>query len=276
MKRTKYAVLMVMGVLMLFILPGKCNMAMAATILPTDVTTAAAGNEMIGLEGSYATDVQAAIDLVNKYRLEACTKGYPDPRNKSRALTKSDYVPVKWSSDLEYIARIRAAEASIYESHTRPNGKSGLSMVSTNGVDSFAEVLAWGGNTISASVKMWYSEKSTWIEQGDGVTGHYTSMISPNTTYMGMANFNGTGAGEFTNNDWVNFGNYGNKIILDETPLPIAENVIQTVEVPKARLSALKPKITTKITDGKTGSVSLDYTYDGSKSNLFRRYYMEL
>ena len=132
--------------------------AQAAQILPTNITTAEEGNALVGVEGSYATDVKEAIKLVNKYRLEACEKGYPDPRDHERKLKKSDYVPIKWSAELEYIARIRAAEANIYESHTRPNGKSCFTISASNGVDAYAEVLAWGGDTIVSAIN------TGWIE----------------------------------------------------------------------------------------------------------------
>ena len=165
--------LCLLSLLVILGLPMAKMTAEAATkVLPTDVTTAGEGNALVGVEGSYATDVKETIKLVNKYRLEACEKGYPDPRDPDRKLTKSDYVPIKWSSDLEYIARIRAAEANIYEDHTRPNGKSCFSITTPNGVDSYSEVLAWAGSTIVNSVTMGYCEKSDRVKQTKGaITG---------------------------------------------------------------------------------------------------------
>ena len=125
MKRERiFIALWMLSLLVILGLPMAGITAQAAKILPTNITTAEEENALVGVEGSYATDVKEAIKLVNKYRLEACEKGYPDPRDPERKLKKSDYVPIKWSAELEYIARIRAAEANIYESHTRPNGKS--------------------------------------------------------------------------------------------------------------------------------------------------------
>lgn len=101
----------------------------------------ASGTIVLGVKGSYIADIQAALDRINEIRKEACNEGVQDPRNPSRRLTSSDYVPIKWSSDLEYIARIRAAEASVYIEHTRPNGSSCWTVKSPDGEQSWGEVL---------------------------------------------------------------------------------------------------------------------------------------
>lgn len=116
---------------------GNINWGSSDSILPTDVTTASDGCALLGVKGSYITDMQAALDRVNAIRKEACEEGVPDPRNSSRKLTSSDYVPIKWSSDLEYIARIRAAEASLVLAHTRPNGTRCFTLNSPNGIRSY-------------------------------------------------------------------------------------------------------------------------------------------
>ena len=107
----------------------------------------------VGLHGSYINDVQNAINRVNAIRKEACNEGVPDPRNSSRNLTPSDYVPIQWSHDLEQVARLRAAEAALNVSHTRPNGKSCFSVtfpgIKTTGN---SEVLAWNWNKNMVSV----------------------------------------------------------------------------------------------------------------------------
>lgn len=72
---------------------------------------------LVGLKGSYLASADAALKRINEIRKEACKQGIQDPRDPNRKLTMSDYVPVKWSSDLEYIARVRAAEASVYMDH---------------------------------------------------------------------------------------------------------------------------------------------------------------
>ena len=91
--------------------------ASAKPVLNTDVTVPSAGNVLIGMEGTYANDIKAALDLVNQYRREACNNGYPNPVD-GKKLTPSDYVPMQWSAGLEYLARIRAAESSQTIAHT--------------------------------------------------------------------------------------------------------------------------------------------------------------
>ena len=58
--------------------------ASAKPVLNTDVTVPSAGNVLIGMEGTYANDIKAALDLVNQYRREACNNGYPNPENGKR------------------------------------------------------------------------------------------------------------------------------------------------------------------------------------------------
>ncbi len=35
----------------------------------------------------------------------------------------------------------------------------------------------------------WYNEKTDWVDKTGAVTGHYTSMINPDITYIGVASF---------------------------------------------------------------------------------------
>ena len=92
------------------------------TIFPTYKNeTPASGCIVVGMIGRYNADIQDAIDRINEIRLEACKEGVPNPSNPSKKLTRSDYVPIKWSAQLESVARVRAAEASIRIDHTRPS-----------------------------------------------------------------------------------------------------------------------------------------------------------
>ena len=173
------------------------------TILETDVSAPSTGCTMFGVYGTYYVDAQNALDRINEIRKEACTAGnVPDPRNTSRMLTASDYVPIKWSTDLERIARIRAVEGGLCfgfvgSGHNRLNGK-GLSTVKYNGVSTYAEVLAynWNKGNLVSGINQWYGEKSDWVKQtSDAVTGHYTSMIDPDNTYVGLGDFYTTASG---------------------------------------------------------------------------------
>ena len=155
------------------------------------------GNVLINLSGTFASGYQQAwVDQINQYRLEACQNGYPNPQNPSRALTMDDYVPVAWASSLEEMAMLRAAESSLTMYHFT------LIPVLAGGSYDFSiwrrdYGLAFGNETIawSSPVSAWYSERDIWVNQGSGETGHYTSMISPSTRYVGIAGFNGTYVG---------------------------------------------------------------------------------
>ena len=146
----------------------------------------------VGISGSYINDINNAINRVNAIRKEACDQGVWDPRNSSKKLTSKDYVPIQWSHELEEVARLRAAEASMTISHTRPNGKSCFTVSST--VSSSSEVLAWNfTKTMVYGINQFYGEKSDWVNKTSGaVTGHYTSMINPNNKYMGLGCFYAT------------------------------------------------------------------------------------
>ena len=96
------------------IVPANVAEAKTQTVLETNVTEASEGCTLVGVYGSYFAQAKEALAKINEIRKEACEAGnIRDPRNSGRYLQPSDYVPLKWSSDLEYIARIRAAEAGI-------------------------------------------------------------------------------------------------------------------------------------------------------------------
>ena len=160
----------------------------------TDVNTASDGYEIVLLGGTFKyLTKEEILARINEIRLEACKEGVWDPRNPSRTLTEADYVEIKWSSDLEWIAQTRAAEATVHMDHTRPNDKNWYS-VSYNAITSNAEDLAWNSTAnILGGINQWYEEKSDWVSQNSGaVTGHYTSIINPRYTYIGIGAFKPT------------------------------------------------------------------------------------
>lgn len=228
-------------------------------ILPTDVKSASSGCTMLGLEGSYITEIDAAISRINEIRKEACKEGLKNPAT-GKPLTSSDYVPIKWSSDLEYIARIRAAEASLTMAHARTNGASGndiFTLKSPNGIHSFEEVLAWNfSKTMQEGIEQWYEEKEYWIKNNVEEAGHYESLIDPTNLYVGLATFysdttyypNST-AGEFCGN------NYGT---LDESHGKAYEDCIQILEVHTNACSFNYDFYnTTSVNAGKSKSIAL-------------------
>lgn len=228
---------------------GNINWGSSNATLPTDVTTAKTDRMFLGIKGSYITDMQNALNRINAIRKEACDEGIKDPRNESRNLTSSDYVPIKWSSDLEYIARIRAAEASVYRQHIRLNGYDAFAIYSPNGVRSWGEVLAWNtSRTFLQGIEQWYREKKDWVGNTGKVTGHYTQMIDPDNIYVGLATFinpnagySTTTAGEFTSQRNLDYSQGTSGAVLDESAGPAIDNCIQTVEVKTDKITASMP-----------------------------------
>lgn len=234
----------------------------AKEILPTNVTTASSGCTLVGVEGSYLSQAQEALNRINAIRKEACDEGVPDPRDSSKNLSSSDYREIKWSSDLEYIARIRAAEASLTVAHARPSNAAGDSLSafevkSPNNKQSCAEVLAWNYNrTMVSGIELWYGEKADWVNQKSGaVTGHYTSMIDPDNNYVAIAEFINENA-PYPN---TVSGEFSNKTGLDETKDVAKTDIIQTVEILNSKLSASLSLKTATLEAGATTTASIDF-----------------
>lgn len=198
-------------------------------ILPTDVKVASKGCSLVGVEGKYVVEAKQAVARINEIRLEACKKGYPNPDNPSKKLSMKDYVEIKWSSELEYIAKLRAAEASVYTDHTRPNGKSCFSLQSPNKVWCTSEVLAWNySDSMINGINQWYGEKKDWVKQNtNAVTGHYTSMIAPSNIYVGLGCFCSDDAAYYN----TTAGRFSDEQNLDTKPSKSQDNIIQTIEV---------------------------------------------
>lgn len=204
----------------------------SAAVRDTDVSDAAAGNAIVGVKGKYESiKATKILDRVNEIRKEACKKGYRNPVTGEK-LTMDDYVEIKWSSTLEWIASIRAAESTVLGAHVRPNGESCFT-VTKDGEQSWGEVLAWNYDGMMQGIEQWYGEKNDWVNQNtDAVTGHYTAMISPNSRYIGVAAFASADGG------WIGVaGEFSSRNPGTEKKLKLKENVIQKVEVTKASFS---------------------------------------
>lgn len=224
----------------------------AKDVLPTNKTTASEGCTFVGVEGEYITDAQNALKLINEIRYEACEEGvwkmdiYGNPTTEK--LTLSDYKPIKWSSALEYIARIRAAEATVILAHERPNDENFFtSTLTSNGQKSYSENLAWnGGKSMLSGIEQWYKEKSDWVNKTGKTTGHYTSMINPDYNYVAVATFYNPDAA-YKN---ATSAEFSHKKGLDETMNEMAGECIQTLEVKDSYLSLKLPVNNTSIKAG--------------------------
>ena len=203
------------------------------TILPGQTDEPSDGCEWVAVYGDFGSNAAEALARINEIRLEACREGVPDPRNSSRRLTEADYVPIKWSTELEKMARLRAVEALFIFGHERHNGKD--IWTAAYGVRSYGEVIAWNGSiSLVPGVNQWYGEKNSWVNQvEDAVTGHYTQMINPNNKYVGVGLFkaSGTVSGSATVGEYTSYGSG-----LSEEYLPAYTGVYQKFDVLKSYL----------------------------------------
>lgn len=234
--------------------------AVASSVRPSDVNKAGSGNALVRVSGTFEYVSKTKIlKRINAIRKEACTKGYINPATGQK-LKSSDYVPIKWSSNLEWIAQLRAAECTINEAHTRPNGKTCFS-IKRNQMQSWAENLAWNYSGLTQGIEQWYGEKEDWVNQNsNAVTGHYTSMINPNYRYIGIGSFQRASggwygiAGEFSSS---NSGSQGKS--------KLKGKATQTVEVSKNSIANAKIDAPAKIKlkKKKNLSVSCSINYAG-------------
>lgn len=204
-------------------------------ICQTDVTTASEGCTIVGIRGKYIADAKKIVDRINEIRYEACNEGVENPATGDK-LTPNDYVPIKWATELERIARVRAAEATVKVAHERPNGKNCFSVISDNVFMGVAENLAWNfSENVLQGIEQWYGEKSDWVNKTNGVTGHYTSMINPKYTHVGMGVFSSI-YGTWPTSVCARFGVAGD---IDETTMASNNNnCIQLIEVQNNMLGA--------------------------------------
>ena len=241
-------------------------------ILETDVASASNGCTMLGIYGSYYSQAQEALDKLNEIRKEACEAGnIPDPRDPSRMLTSDDYKPLRWSRDLESIARIRAAEAGISfnfmaSGHDRPSDKDTFSL-SFHGVSSNCEDLAYcWGKSMTEGVMLWKSEQKDWVDQNlSNETGHYTSMINPKYNYVGLGDFYSEAA-PYPNTVADEFST---RTGLNETMQDVQTDVIQKVEISnkyiKENFLDGADTINTEQTSSLTAKVRLERTRSNGK-----------
>lgn len=234
--------------------------AQAITVRKTDVGTASEGNVLIGVTGKYENvSKDKILKRINEIRKEACKKGYVNP-STGKKLTEKDYVAIKWSSELEWIAQLRAAEATVNENHTRPNGKDPFS-VQYKGQQTWAENLAWNYSGLMEGIEQWYGEKEDWVKQNAyAVTGHYESLIDPKHKYVGLGCFVRTSGG------WYAIaGEFSFQDDLDETKSSLSGKKMQTMEVMSSSVGAAKVQApsTIKLGQAKTASVVQKIKYPG-------------
>ena len=167
------------------------SVLLAVLLLGGMVPLAAAAEEAqtvtVSVKGTYIPPkMEAVLERINAIRQEAMG---------------DSYTPLEWSADLETAARLRAAEASVSFSHTRPNGQSWDTVFAeADAQNGKAENLAWnaGDETTDAmqqAVELWYAEKAAYEkDKNDPSAGHYAALIDPTYKTIGIAAFQGEGS----------------------------------------------------------------------------------
>ncbi|MBQ5954945.1 MAG: Ig-like domain-containing protein [Firmicutes bacterium] len=229
--------ILIIFVLTVIMVLGAATAAYAVTTRDTDVTSAGSGNTIVYHSGEFLyVSKDTILKRINDIRYEAWSEGLV-----------SAYIPIQWSSDLEWIAQTRAAEATVYASHTRPTYKS-YSTCSHNGNHSVVEVLYWSGSaSMMDAIETWYSEK------GSASITHYIELINPSNRYIGLGGFIpgdggfGAVAGEFsesTSMKTAQDGTYG--------------SCKQAIEVDSSALSGSSISMASSVYKGKTTKASLN------------------
>ena len=250
-----------------------------------NTTTVKSGCVVVDISGSFETpDVNSILSLINGYRKEACEAGnVPDPRDPSRMLTASDYVPLKWSTELEKMTMLRSAELAVVTDHSRPNGDTSPWNAKYN-VRSYAENIAWGTPTMNIllSAQLYYTEKDTWISSKNSPgAGHYVSMINPNYTYIGVSSFTWSKGGGYSAMEFSigsgysesRYGTYGNtiqevevlqKYVSEKNLTPTAEKKTQTITASNITAAYSTSARTFNISASRKGSAKLTYSSNDS------------
>lgn len=233
----------------------------AEPVRQTDVIEPAEGNGFFVVEGTFSSATkEQVLKRINAIRKEACQEGVQHP-GTGKKLTMADYVPIKWSSDLEWVAQTRAAEACVAQAHIRPNGTSCMT-AKHNGIRGYAEDIAWNWSGMMDGIEQWYEEKDDWVKQRpDTVTGHYTSLINPKYNYIGL------GAFELSQGGWTSVvAELSMEEGLDERKIGVTGKYRQVLEVP---LSAMKLSLPQNVVLNSGSSQSLPLTGTVTLQNVY-------
>lgn len=249
----------------------------AVATLPDVITkheTSSSTNQIVAeVEGIYYTATAANIlDKLNKIRKDACDNGYRNPATGGK-LTTADYKPLKWSSDLEAITRLRAVEGSMMVGHTRLNKEGCFTAVTTNKIQSYGENLAWnwstGSKAVMDGINQWYDEKKDYLS-GDysSNTGHYKSIINPTFDYVAVSAFSVSSnlwtcvAQEFLSSSYykkqINEGEY-NVAGKATVPVEISKDYVKSLQMNDVKA------VLTNTTGNFTVAASVEIPYYGTE-----------
>ena len=168
------------------------SVLLAVLLLGGMVPLAAAAEEAqtvtVSVKGTYIPpNMEAVLERINAIREEAMG---------------DSYTPLEWSADLETAARLRAAEASVFYSDTRPNGQNWDTVFAEGKREGKRELLQQNGedkeaglDAMQQAIELWYAEKAAYEkDKNDPSAGHYAALIDPTYKTIGIAAFQGEGS----------------------------------------------------------------------------------
>ncbi|WP_304262547.1 cell wall-binding repeat-containing protein [Kallipyga massiliensis] len=115
------------------------------------------------------------MNKVNGYRKEAIEKG----------IVEGNYQALKWSSQLEEAARIRAAEITLSYDHKRPNGEEFSSVLEGINAENISNA-----DSLKLALDAFYGEKEAYEKKdGSKSTARYSNMVDPQLKSFAFARF---------------------------------------------------------------------------------------
>ena len=115
---------------------------------------------------------------------------------------------------------------------------------------------------MKSGVELWYREKDAYLNKTGGITGHYTSMISPNNRYVGMGAF-GTSTAQYASTSCAEFSGTNTS----ETFQFTYGDCIQTLEVP-ANAVTISSNQSKYLYYGDRKTLQLTASYNGNSGFL--------
>lgn len=162
------------------------SVLLAVLLLGGMVPLAAAAEEAqtvtVSVKGTYIPPkMEAVLERINTIRQEASCG------------------PLEWSADLETAARLRAAEASVFYSDTRPNGQNWDTVFEEAEREGKRELLQQNGEDKEAGLDAMQQAIELWIEksaaeQDSPEAECYAALIDPAYKTIGIAAFQGEGS----------------------------------------------------------------------------------
>ena len=230
----------------------------------------------ISLPGHYETSdtlKNQILEEVNRIRYEACSEGLINP-DTGVAMTTADYTPVQWSSNLETVSLLRAAEATQLIGHVRPcSGGSPLNLTySDYPIRPNYECLAWNWSGMMAGINQWYGEKSAYVENPvyDGNTGHYVAMIDPTVRYIGFSSYYSTAgtyryniAGEFSMTTSAQDNTFLAASEPDNASVSVKKSFISTISVSDTETHPVMDQLWPGETTQLRADASYAFSYNG-------------